>query len=263
MGLERAKRIAPHNEELRRQLREVYERIGEGRELAALILEDAARATDPVTRFAHLVRAGRLMLDAEGGAERAIPVLEEAKNLRPDDGEAMLLLADAYTLTGRLHEARAVLDAAVVASKGRRTKVLAAVHRRLARLDHAAGDSVAALAALSRAFDSDPQNAQLAMELGGLAVALDQPEPATRAFRAVTMMKPAPVGSPEGATGPDPRPRLLPPRPHGLHPGGPAEGAAHDRQGRRRRSHARGGPRSPRSAPGLVSEVRSPPSRAP
>ncbi len=200
-GLEQAKRVAPDNEAVRELLREVYTATGAARELAALILEDAARAPDVATRFGHLVHAGRLLLEIEGEADNAAPVLEEAKSLRPDDAEAMLLLADAYTLGSRLQVARVVLDAAVVAWKGRRTRVVAAVHRRLARLAFAAGDSAAALGALTRAFDNDPQNAQLAMELGTLAVELDQPEPATRAFRAVTMMKTAPAGSPEGATG--------------------------------------------------------------
>jgi Flp pilus assembly protein TadD len=147
-----------------------------------------------------LIRAGRLLLDVEGEAPRAASVFEEAKGLRPDDAEATLLLADAYTIAGRLAEARTVLDGAVAAQRGRRARSLAAVHRRLARLDLAAGDSVAALGALTRAFDSDPQNAQLAMELGALGVELEEHEPATRAFRSVTMMKTVPAGSAEGAT---------------------------------------------------------------
>jgi tetratricopeptide (TPR) repeat protein len=95
--------------------------------------------------------------------------------------------------------ARTVLDAAVVSQRGRRARALAAVHRRLARLDLAAGNHAAALVALTRAFDNDAQNAQLALELGTLAVELELTEPATRAFRAVTLMKAVP-GSLEAAT---------------------------------------------------------------
>ena len=63
-------------------------------------------------------------------------------------------------------------------------RALAAVHRRLARLDLAAGNNEAALAALTRGFDNDAQNAHLAMELGTLAKSsLEEHEPATRAFR--------------------------------------------------------------------------------
>ncbi len=199
-ALERARRVAPDNAALRARLRQVYEITGAGRELAALILEDAASAPDVATRFGMLVHAGRLLLDSEGDAHNAAAVFEQARTLRPDDAEATLLLADAYTITGRLAEARVVLEGAVVAARGRRARSLGAVHRRLARLDLAAGNSEAALGALTRAFDSDPQNAQLAMELGTLGVELEEHEPATRAFRSVTMMKTVPAGSSEGAT---------------------------------------------------------------
>jgi tetratricopeptide (TPR) repeat protein len=191
--------VAPGNDAVRERLRAVYNVTGAARELAGLILEDAARSTDVAGRFAHLVHAGRLLL-AEGDAAQAASVFEEAKGLRPEDGEATLLLADAYALAGRVVEARTILEAAVASLKGRRSKPVAAIHRRIARLDLADGDRGAALGALTRAFDSDPQNGQLAMELGSLAVEFDEHELATRAFRAVTLMKSAAAGSAEGVT---------------------------------------------------------------
>ena len=199
-ALERARRVAPDNAAVRDRLREVYTAISAGRELGALLLDDAARTSDPTARFTHLMQAGRLLIAAEGESARAAEVFEQARALRPDDMEATLLLADSYTISARLDDARAVLDGAVGAQRGRRTRALAAVHRRLARLDLAAGDSASALAALTRAFDNDAQNAHLAMELGTLAVELEEHEPATRAFRAVTLMKTVPAGSGEGAT---------------------------------------------------------------
>lgn len=198
-ALERAKRVAPESAAVRERLRAVYNVTGAGRELAGLILEDAARSSDVAGRFAHLVHAGRLLL-AEGEAAQAAAVLEEAKGLRPEDGETTLLLADAFALSGRAVEARTILEAAAAALKGRRSRPGAAIHRRLARLDLADGDRSAALGALTRAFDSDPQNGQLAMELGVLAVEFDEHELATRAFRAVTLMKSAAAGSTDGVT---------------------------------------------------------------
>jgi tetratricopeptide (TPR) repeat protein len=195
-ALERAKRVAPDNAAVRERLRAVYNITGAGRELAALIIEDAANAPDVAGRFAGLMHAGRLLYEAEGEIGSAIAVFEEAKSLKPEDHEATLLLADAYTVAGRMTEARAVLEGAVTAQKGRRAKPLAAVYRRISRIDFAAGDTAGSLAALSRAFDNDPQSAELAMELGGLAVDLDEQDLATRAFRAVTLMK----ISPDGAT---------------------------------------------------------------
>ena len=51
-----------------------------------------------------------------------------------------------------------------------------------------------------RAFDNDPQNADLAMELGSFALDLDDSETAGRAFRAVTLLKSVPAGATDGAS---------------------------------------------------------------
>lgn len=198
-ALERALRVTPAHPRARELLREVYNITGAARELAGLILEDAARAPDVPGRFTRLVQAGRL-LHGEGEHEQAAAVLAEAKSLRPEDVEVTMLLADALAYAGRGAEARTILEATVAAQKGRRAKPIAAVHRRIARLDLASGDRRAALVALGRAFDNDPQNGQLAMELGALAVEHDDHDLATRAFRAVTLMKTVPTGSTEGVT---------------------------------------------------------------
>lgn len=198
-ALERASRAAPANAAVRERLREVYNVTGAARELAALILEDAARAPDVAGRFSLLMSAGRLLL-GENEAAQAASVLEEAKSLRPEDLEATVLLGDALALAGRSVEARTVLEGAVAAQKGRRSKSLAAVFRRIARIDLSVGDRTSALSALARAFDNDPQNGQLAMELGAVAVEHEDHDLATRAFRAVTLMKSVPVGSGEGVT---------------------------------------------------------------
>jgi tetratricopeptide (TPR) repeat protein len=63
------------------------------------------------------------------------------------------------------------------------------------------GDLSSALGALGKAFDMDMRNGELAMQLGYLALDLDQPDMAQRAFRAVTMMKARQEGGSEGATG--------------------------------------------------------------
>ncbi len=51
-----------------------------------------------------------------------------------------------------------------------------------------------------RAFDNDPQNAELAMELGGFALERSDVDTAARAFRAVTLLRTASSGAGEGAT---------------------------------------------------------------
>ncbi len=207
-ALERARDVAPHSAAVRVRLRDVYNVLGAGRELAQLILEDAAASTDAAVKCGLLLHAGRLLLDGGEAPAHAAAVLEEARSLlapqppsagpRADEQEILLLLADAYVLIGRGGDARTLLDIAVAAHKGRRSKQLAAVHRKRAQLELSVGDRAAALAALTRSFEGDPQNAALAMELGELAIELKDLELASRAYRGATLMKLSPSGSTEG-----------------------------------------------------------------
>lgn len=188
-ALERALAISPASAAVRERLRGVYEALGARRELAALVLEDAAAAPDVATRHARLVHAARLLLDVEGEAARAASILDEARAIAPDDLDTQLFGSDAYAAAGRPDYARAILDAALAAQKGRRTKQAAAILRRLARLDLAMGDRAAAIASLARALDCDAQSAELALELGSLAIESGDLDVATRAYRAITLMK--------------------------------------------------------------------------
>lgn len=201
-ALERALRVEPTNPAVRARLRDVYMSLGEGRELAGLVLEDAAHTTDAAARFALLVQGGRLLLASEGSSEtvRAVAVLEEANTLVPEDSDVSLLLADAYAQQGRTPEARGVLDGVVASQRGRRTKSLSGVYRRISRLDLTIGDRSSALAALTRAFECDAQSAETALDLGTLAIALNEKDLATRAFRAITLMKVLGPSSTDGAT---------------------------------------------------------------
>ena len=207
-ALERALAAAPTNPAVRARLRDVYNVLGAGRELAELILQDAAAATDAAAKCGLLLHAGRLLLDGGEAPAHAASVLEEARSLlapqppsagpRADEQEILLLLSDAYLLVGRVADAQTLLDIAIAAHKGRRSKALAAVHRKRAQLELSVGDRPAALIALTRSFEGDPQNAALAMELGELAIELEDLELASRAYRGATLMKLAPLGSNEG-----------------------------------------------------------------
>jgi tetratricopeptide (TPR) repeat protein len=201
-GLERALQSAPGNASLRSRLRAIYTAEGAGRELASLLLEDAAAEADPAARAQLFLQAGRLLLGAEGGVSQAVEVLGQARALRPDDQEILLLLADASAAAGDNAQARAVLAQVIATFKGRRAKQLAPVYQRLSRIEASEANLSESLAALSKAFEMDPSSGQVAMALGLQAIDLSEFEIASRAFRSVTMMKPAPAGSTEGVTSP-------------------------------------------------------------
>ena len=198
-GLERAIEAAPGHPEVRTRLRQIYEKSGASAQLGQLILEEAAQETDVAARFGLLWRAAELLLGEEGDPIKATEVLEEARALRPEDDAVVLLLGRAYVASGRAPEALLLYRSTVTQRKGRRSKQLSAIHREISRIQLGGGDLSSALEALTRAFEMDLQNGEVALELGLLAKGLDDQELAGRAFRSVTFMKAAPPGG-DGAT---------------------------------------------------------------
>jgi predicted Zn-dependent protease len=193
-GLERARMVAPEDEALRKRLEQLYQQTGAHRELAEMFLSDARSSGDVATRFAHLMRAGSLFLHEVGDAEASIAPLREAQALRPSEQECVLLLADAYTTAGRTVESAELLNAAIASHKGRRSRELAALYHRLARVAGADGEKQSELAWLTQSMDMDSQNGPVASELAVLAMDLGQLDLANRALRVVTMLKnPAPM----------------------------------------------------------------------
>jgi tetratricopeptide (TPR) repeat protein len=110
-----------------------------------------------------------------------------------------LLLARAYAAAQRAEEALALLNAIAEANRGRRSKSLAGIYGTMAQIHLDEGYLTDALQALSKAFEIDPKNGELAMRLGQLAVEIDEDELAQRAFRSVSIMKPPAPGSTDGA----------------------------------------------------------------
>ena len=188
-GLEQVQQAVPDDDRIRTHLRRLYEQVGAHRELAELSLADARNAPDEATRFQLLRKAGELWIKTSSDGEQAISALEEAMKLRPSDQETTVLLADAYTQGGKMMEATQLLDTAIHAHKGRRSKELAGLQYRMARVANAAGDRSVELAWLNVALDSDMQNGQIAAELADVAIELGQAEVALKALRAVTLMK--------------------------------------------------------------------------
>ncbi len=195
LGMERAFSAVPTNTALRDQLRKLYEQIGAHREHAALYLKEAEGLGEDPARFEALRKAGELLLQSASDAESAISPLEEALRIKPADHETTILLADAYTLTGRLQEATDLINNAIAGHKNRRSREVAVLQHRMARVAAAAGDRSVEVAWLGVAFEADMQNGQIAAELSTTAMELGEFEVALKALRAITMMKnPAPMG---------------------------------------------------------------------
>ncbi len=194
-GLERAHKLAPHDARLKDRLRALYEAVGDSRELARFVFEEAAGEQQVQRRFELLLQAGNLLLMPDGDPGRAVEILSEARGLSPDSLDGAVLLSRAYAAVGRGEEAMTLLGELVASFRGRRAKELAPVYREMSRIQLTEGFLSDALGSLTKAFEMDMKNARLAMELGQLALDMDETEVAARAFRGVTMLR---AGEEEG-----------------------------------------------------------------
>jgi tetratricopeptide (TPR) repeat protein len=188
-ALERARAAAPQDTAVRERLERVYDQTGAWHELAELYLGDARASGDVAVRFAGLLRAGTLLLKLAGDPEAALAALEEARALRPSDTECVCQLADAYTLSGRTQDALTLLDQVLAPLKGRRSREVAPLYWRLARVARAMGDTATEGRWLVAALEADSQNGDVCSDVALRAIELDQLELASRALRAVTLLK--------------------------------------------------------------------------
>jgi tetratricopeptide (TPR) repeat protein len=199
-GLERALSVDRRRPDLRQRLVSVYEALGLTRELADMLLDDARSTRDANERKRLLQRAGELLLSSDGQGEAAVRILELARQQDPESVEIVALLARAYSQAERSDDALALLTSVAEAQRGKRGKGLAQVHQEIARLHLADGFLSDALGALAKAFELDPKNGKLAMDLGLRALEIDEDDLAQRAFRGIAIMKPPEPGSSDGAT---------------------------------------------------------------
>lgn len=199
-GLERAMKVAPEHPLLLARLRDVYEATGEYRQLARLLEAEAARTPEVADSLALLLRAGALLLETEGEVLEAIRLLESARALSAENLDGVVLMARALGMAERGEEALSLLRDAVDAHRGKRVKGLAGVFVELSRFHLEDGMLTDAMESLQKAFDMDPRNATIAMQLGQLGLEMEEYEVAGKAFRSATMMKPYDPETGEGIT---------------------------------------------------------------
>jgi golgin subfamily B member 1 len=199
-GLERALSVDRRRPDVRLRLSSVYAALGAVRELSDMLLEDAQHAKDPAEQKRLLLRAGELLLGSDGQADAAVRILEMVREQDPENIDAVVQLSRAYSAAQRSDDALALLTSVAEASKGRRVKAMGQVFQEIAQLHLADGFLSDALAALTRAFELDPKNGKLAMQLGRQALEIDEDEVAQRAFRGIAIMKAPEPGSTDGAT---------------------------------------------------------------
>jgi tetratricopeptide (TPR) repeat protein len=187
-ALERALSQQPGNDWLFEKLMGLYERAGERRKQASLMLWAAERTEDPEGRFQALRQAGEIFL-RERDLLSATAAFGKAIALRPGDRELSLLVADAYIADGKLSEAEEILETLMKkAAKDLSSVELSNLQHKMAQLAEARGDHAGRLEWLKRAFDTNRKNGIVAVELADLAEAVNDLDLAVKALRAVTLL---------------------------------------------------------------------------
>ncbi|HEY5959110.1 MAG TPA: tetratricopeptide repeat protein, partial [Polyangiaceae bacterium] len=161
---------------VRRKLVELY-REGELWEpLAQLYALESERATDIKERFRLLDLAASVHVERRSDHAAAVPLLEQAVELEPEEAGLRLRLADALMEAKRPADAATVLKAQLERYGTRRPKERAVVHFALARSLLGLDDRQAALDELVQASRIDPahprilhQQARLSLDMGDLA----------------------------------------------------------------------------------------------
>lgn len=193
IGLERVHQAQPESGDIRDRLRTLYADTEAHRELAGLLLTDAAWTDDLDERYEKFRHAADLFVNQLGDAAAAVEPAQKARELRPDDHATIVLVADVLVASQQIEEAIAMLEPAIASHK-RRSPELAALQYRMAKVSAATGDQENQLAWLKKAFDVDRKNGDIASELAHLATELQDYDLALKPLRAITLMdSPGPV----------------------------------------------------------------------
>jgi len=187
--LEAALKARPESAGVRERLRKLYERTGAWAEVAELVAQDAEAASDTAAKVRLLRTAADIHASKRKDAAAAATLLEKASALAPDDRDLLLALCDSYSASGRGKDAVKALEKIVESYAGKRVKELADIHHRLARAYSADGEKDRALQELDQAFRINPGNLAILVDLGLLAVDMNDLERAQKTFRALLLQR--------------------------------------------------------------------------
>ena len=124
-----------------------------------MLLEQARKVEDPEERFGLLLRSGELFCRNSTSAPMAVSPLEAAHQIKPDDHDTVVALADAYLAAGQHEKAHLLLDEAITSTGNRRGPRSADLQVRMAKLAEVAGDRQTQLHWLNVALESNKRDA--------------------------------------------------------------------------------------------------------
>src|SRR5690606_26223287 len=122
---------------------------------------DEAETEDPKAKVALLKRIAELYSGPMKDPSSAVPYLERASALDPEDRAVLLPLCDLYIAAGRQADAIPVLEQIVASYGTRRNKEVAVYHHRLGKAKQSMGDLDGAMESYDAAFKVDLTNIQV------------------------------------------------------------------------------------------------------
>jgi golgin subfamily B member 1 len=187
VSLERALPRAVETQQMRARLAELYREARDYTALAQLIAEEADRTDDKKQKLAHLREAALLHVEKRHDAAAAVPLLERAVELEPDEPKLRLRLSQSLHLCKRYDDAARVLRDQLQRYGARRPKDRAQVHFQLARVLLAAGGEGDALTELDTASRIDPAHPGIMQMLARVAFKQGELDRAERMYRALLL----------------------------------------------------------------------------
>lgn len=178
---------APRNGEVRKLLLRLYRRHEQWEPLANALTVATEHVGDTATILAYAREAAEIYHDRLEQPGQAVPVLERAHTLAPDDRKLRSMLAEGLRVAGRLDEAHGLLTALIADFGRRRSAERAGVHLQLARVAHAQGDTKEALDQLELASKMDSGNPTIMRTLAELSREAGELDRAERAYRALLL----------------------------------------------------------------------------
>jgi tetratricopeptide (TPR) repeat protein len=178
---------APRNAEVRKLLLGLYRQREDFAALARTLAIASENVADEETVLAYATEAAELFYGRLKEPEKAVPVLEKALRITPDDRTLKSMLADGLRVAGRLDEAKTLLTDLIEGFGRRRSAERAGMHLALAQVVRAQGDIDAAIEQLDQAAKMDAGNLRVLQTLAELARQSGQLERAERAYRTLLL----------------------------------------------------------------------------
>jgi tetratricopeptide (TPR) repeat protein len=187
---------------VRRLLVDLYRKTSRWEPLARLLTESLSSLAETSEAIAWATEAAEIYNQKLHTPANALPALEKALSIAPDDRNLRLMMATGLRVAGNHEDARGILEALISEFGRRRSKERAAVHVELAQVARAESKLDEAVQELELASKMDSGNAHILKTLAELSRENGKHDQAERSLRLLLLVvRRQPPGDDEHAVG--------------------------------------------------------------